>query len=169
MVLINIGLVPGRGICRWINLYSVKSFVSFQQMLWEQASWTEVQWRVSRARSSGSCPPRLGAEPPVLKALGRQGGANPLYPVGHRCPRSRHRGHQGLHDRMGEEKCVWSLAPQGPGSLGRRWRPSQAPSEQVLGKAGAGAQLTSLSSQPLFSSSHTCEEASGSRRLVDSG
>lgn len=169
MVLINIGLVPGQGICRWINLYSVKSFVSFQQMSWEQASWTEVQWRVSRARSSGSCPPHLGAEPPVLKVLGRAGRDKSPLPGRSLVPQLPPSWTPGFERQDGRREMHSVAGPQGPGSLGRRWRPSQAPSEQVLGKAGAGAQLTSLSSQPLFSSSHTCEEASGSRRLVDSG
>lgn len=56
-----------------------------------------------------------------------------------------------------------------PGKDRGPWPASRAPSEQVLGKAGAGAELTLLSSQPLLSSSHTCEQASGSRQLVDSG
>lgn len=134
-----------------------------------------VHRRSERSRRCGSGAWGSQEESSTLptRSFTGQGGANPLYPVGHWCPRSPHRGHQGLHDRMGEEKCVfgcWShRGLEAWGGDGGPRSASWAPSEQVLGKAGAGAELTSLSSQPLFSSSHTCEEASGSRRLVDSG
>lgn len=149
----------------------MKSFVSFQQMSWEQTSWTEVQCCVSRAQSSGSCPPRLGAEPPALKSLGQgQAGRIPSTQSG-----TSALGTPIKDTRVcttGQEKRnafgCWShrgLEAQGGGGGPRP--ASRAPSEQVLRKAGAGVELTSLSSQPLFSSSHTCEQAAGSRRLVD--
>lgn len=70
-------------------------------------------------------PTPLGSRAPSPEIAGPgPGGANPLYPVGYQCPGRPHQGHQGLHDRVGEEECVWLLVPQGPGSPGRRWRPT---------------------------------------------
>ena len=151
----------------------MKSFVSFQQMSWEQTSWTEVQWCVSRAQSSGSCPPRLRAEPPALKSLSQGlAGQIPSALLGTSAPGAP------IEDTRvcttGQEKRNafgrWShRGLEARGGDGGPRPASRAPSEQVLRKAAAGAELTSLSSQPLFSSSHTCEQASGSRRMVDSG
>lgn len=125
------------------------------------------------ARSSGSCPPCLGAEPPALKSLGQgQAGQIPSPRLGTGAPGPP------IEDTgvctTGQEKRNafghWSHGGLEARERDRGPRPaSRAQSEQVLGKAGAGAELTSLSSQPLLSSSHTCEQASGSRQLVDSG
>ena len=134
MVLINIGLVPGWGICRWINCEPVLG----KHILWNLlflSSRCRGSRRLGR-KCSGPVlwelptPPGSRAPSPEIAGPG-PGGTNPLSPVGHRCPRPTHWGHRGLHDRAGEEECVWSLVLQGPGHLGKTEARGLPPGLQV--------------------------------------